>query len=427
MALALCVGAFAQETAKKDNFLSKINFYGFVRVYGSFDTRESLAGTEDNFYYLPKDRNIVGGVDLNGQNQMGIAALTSRVGLDVNGYQIGKMSVGAKIEADFYAGLSSTDKVTGTAQLRLRQAFISLAKPTWNLKVGQAWHPMAADMPDIFSLNTGAPFGPFSRTPQATFEYKFDKLFSLTGSALWQMQYVSMGPDGSSAKYIKYGCTPEFYFGANFKTKYCLLRAGLDILSIKPRNNDGNTKVSDRITTVSPFIYAQYKKDLFTVKIKAIFAEAGEHFNLNGGYGKSEVLADGSWTYTPTRNLSTWFSLSYGKKIQYILFGGYCRNFGVKGSLYESNAVPGYALASDLYFSKNSYSNMNQMFRLTPSAIYNFGPKLCVGLELEVTDVQYGDYKKVDGKTYIPTNGLATENLHWVINHRIQAVFKYTF
>ena len=171
--------------------------------------------------------------------------------------------------------------------------------------------------------------------------------------------------------------------------------------------------------------------------VEAVFAEAGEHLNLNGGYGKSEVLSDGSFTYTPTRNLSTWADVLFGKKLQGMLFVGYAKNFGTKSSLFSDNSLGNKTLAKadDLYFSKNSFSNMNQMFRVSPTAIYNFGPKLSVALEMEVTDVQYGDYKKVtvSGSTGDTTvkcldlHGLATDNLHWVINHRVVGMIRYKF
>lgn len=99
-------------------------------------------------------------------------------------------SSGAKIETDFYNGLSG---VSGTAVLRLRQAYVTVGRNDWLVTAGQAWHPMAADMPDVFSLNTGAPFGPFSRTPQVKLDYRLNDAFSLTGSAIWQMQYNSTG------------------------------------------------------------------------------------------------------------------------------------------------------------------------------------------------------------------------------------------
>lgn len=239
------------------------------------------------------------------------------------------------------------------------------------------------------------------------------------------MQYTSAGPGGASANYIKYGCTPEIYAGLNYKTGGLLLKAGVNVLSIKPRNNNLEVKVDDRITTVTPFFYGQYKSGLFSAKVKTVFAEAGEHVNLNGGYGVSGIKDDGvSYEYTPTRNSSTWVSLMYGKKTQWILFGGYVKNFGTKDDLY--GAKDGYAPAANLYFSKNSFSNMNQMWRLTPTVIHNIG-KFAIGLEYELTSVQYGDYKTIDGVKCIGANGLAEDNLHWITNHRVQALVKFTF
>nr|MCR5351717.1 VCBS domain-containing protein [Bacteroidales bacterium] len=260
-----------------------------------------------------------------------------------------------------------------------------------------------------FALNTGAPFGPFSRTPQVTMDLSLSDELTLTAAAIWQMQYVSAGPDGASANYIKYAGTPEAYLGLTFKQNGFLVKAGVDLLSIKPRHDNGVVKVSDRITTVSPFLYAQYSKGLFAVKAKTIFAQAGEHMNLNGGYGVSAINADGSWEYTPTRNSSTWVSLSYGKKAQVVLFGGYVQNFGTTEDL-----------IGPLYFSKNSFSNMNRMYRIAPEFIYNLG-KVAFGVEYELTSVQYGTSADM-GK-----RGLATKNLHWVSNNRIQLMAKYTF
>ncbi len=389
---------------------AQFKWYGFIRNYAVADSRESVYGTEDFFYYLPKDRNVVDGQDLNSQRTFAFAAITSRLGLDVTGYEIEGWKVGAKLEADFYAGVSG---VTGTALFRLRQAFLTMNKNAFTLKVGQAWHPMAADMPHVFALNTGAPFGPFSRTPQATVDLKLSNELTLTASALWQMQYTSAGPNGASADYIKYAGTPEVYLGLGYKANGFAAKAGVDVLSIKPRHDDGHQKVSDRITTVSPFLYAEYSKGLFSVKAKTIFAQAGEHMNLNGGYGVTSVTADGSYEYAPTRNSSSWVSFSYGKKAQFVLFGGYVRNFGTAKELISSDK-------NHLFFSKNSFSNMNRMFRVSPEFIYNLG-KVAFGLEYELTGVQYGTFGTND------VRGLATENLHWIRNHRLQLMVKYTF
>ncbi len=389
---------------------AQLKWYGFVRNYYAYDSRECVAGTEDFFTYVPKDEKVVDGTDLNAVSSFRFAALTSRLGVDVSGYEVEGWKVGAKIETDFYAGLSG---VSGTAQMRLRQAYLTMARDGWNFKLGQAWHPMAADMPDVISLNAGSPFNPFSRTPMVLADYSLADGLTLTGAALWQMQYNSAGPEGQSANYIKYGCTPELYLGLSYRNAGLLVRGGADLLSIKPRRYDdsGTRKVSDRITTVSPYLYVQYSEDKLMIRAKTVYAEAGEHLNLNGGYGVTAVHYDGSREYAPTRNSSSWVSIRYGKQVQGVLFAGYVQNFGTSKAIVDR---------SMLYFSKNSFSNLNSLWRLTPTLIYNLG-KLQFAIEYELTGAQYGNFGANDDKA------LATRNLHTVTNHRIQGMVKYSF
>lgn len=438
LAFAFTAPLFAQEPAKsetpvKDHLQNHFKFYGFIRNYFIYDSRESVAGTGDLFNYIPKDVKLNGvGEDINAQSSFKFLALTSRVGVDVSGYQIGNVHLGAKVEADFYNGLSkatagnglpSTTSMTGTAALRLRQAYATITwkelpmgkeKASVALKIGQAWHPVAADHPQVFSLEVGAPFNPFSRTPLVQMDASLGKAWTLTAAALWQQQYTSNGPSGSVADYMKYSCVPEMYFGINYKKGGFLGRAGVDVLSIKPRVlSADNVKVSDRITTVSPFIYIQYTKNLFTLKAKSIYASAGEHIGIMSGYAKVGELEDGSWEYAPLRNTASWVCLSYGKKWQGVLFLGYTKNLGLADG--KSDEV---VAASNIYFNKNGYANLNQVYRINPEVVYNFG-KLTVGLEYQYTAAQYGD-------TY-NNKGLATENLHWVANHRIQSMVRFNF
>lgn len=429
-ALAVAVAASAV-TAKaadkaeiKDHLENHFKVYGFVRNYFAFDTRESSAGTGDLYYYMPKDVNMSDGVDLNAIPSFRYLSLSSRVGLDVSGYEIKGYKFGAKVEADFYCGITG---VTGTAQLRLRQAFVTVNKNWRTWKIGQAWHPMAADFPDIMSLEIGVPFGPFSRTPQVAADFDLGAGFSLTASALWQMQYTSTGPsfakdnDGTynyktaaaSANYIKYACTPEGYLGINFKNKSVLFRIGADVLSIKPRNYDYDLttgkalkKVNDRITTYNVFFYGQEKFGNFTWKQKVTYANDGSHMNLVGGYGVSAKNDDGSWDYTATRNVSAWTTFAYKAKAWTpSLFLGYIKEFGTAKEIVGD------------FWAKNSAASVAQMYRIQPDILYTLG-KFQIGLEYMYTAVQYG---KPD------THKLAVDDLHWVGNHRVQAMVKFTF
>ena len=428
LAMFLSISAFAQEQPQ-----NHFKFYGFIRNYFAFDTRESVSGTGNLFYYLPKDRNMSTATpseDMNAIPSFRFLALTSRVGVDVSGYNINNVHFGAKVEADFYSGLSGS---TGTATLRLRQAYATVAwkdlmlggepKASVNLKIGQAWHPMAADHPHVFSLEVGAPFGPFSRTPQVTMDANLGKNWTVTGSALWQMQYTSMGPAGSSADYIKYSCVPELYAGVTFKSNGFLMRLGADMLSIKPRTKGeyaGHAiKVSDRITTASLFAYAQYNKDLFSVKAKTTYGSAGEHMGLMSGYAKVGE-DDGHWRYSPLHSSSSWVSFSYGKKVQGVLLLGYMKNLGLSPDPRRDSVK-----AADVYFNKNGFSNLRQMYRINPEILYTFG-KFVIGLEWQFTAVEYGKYSGLD-KDLLNGRGLAVEDPHWVGNHRIQSMVRFNF
>ena len=462
----------AKKAAVKSHLQQHFKPYGFIRNYFTYDSRECMAGSGDLYFYQPKDENWnvptqadadAAGVerqDLNNQSSFRFLSLTTRVGLNIVGYKWRKTEFTGKIEADFFAGLSTVAKtqsdgtivskqthaVSGTAQLRLRQAYVTLAWDSLRmnskdyarveLTLGQTWHPMAADLCDVIALNSGAPFGPFNRSPQVRMDARLGKLFTLTAAGLWQMQYNSTGPEGQSAEYMAYSKTPEAYLGLSFHHKGWLVRAGADVLSIKPRHQGTMTKndkeikvkVSDRLTTVSPFLYLQYKKGEFSIKAKTIFAEAGEHMNMNGGYGVSKVNEDGSYEYTPTRHSSSWISLVYGgkvgsqedkhpQKLQGILFAGYIKNFGTKSALWDANQD---GKADMFYFPRGE--NMNQMWRLTPTLLYTVG-KFQVGIEYDITSVQYGDSKKgINAQT-----GLADTGLHWVTNHRVQVMTKFNF
>ena len=456
IALAFSTAVVGQEAKKETAPKNNYKFYGFVRNYFVYDSRESISGTGDLFYYLPKDISLdASGEDINATSSFRYLSLTSRLGVDVTGYNIGNVHFSAKIEGDFYSGLSNSSNanaslyfpsnttISGTATARLRQAYTTV---TWKdlgekgqnslaLKMGQAWHPMGADFPHVFSLEIGAPFGPFSRTPLVQADYNLGKNLTLTGAALWQMQYQSSGPIGASAMYMKYGKVPELYAAATYKNGGFLFRAGVDVLSIKPRvfctTQVGDKavidhKVSDRKTSVLGYAYTQYNKDKFSLRAKSTFGQGGEHLNLMSGYAKVGENPDGSWEYASLRNSSSWLSMSYGKKWQGVLFVGYVKNFGLSHKdhiPYLDATIP----ASDVYFCGNGSSNINQIYRINPQLIYNIG-KMNLGLEYQWTSIQYGKYgKDINGNKCLDAYGLATDGLHWVGNHRVNLMVKYNF
>ena len=259
------------------------------------------------------------------------------------------------------------------------------------------------------------------------------KHFTITGSFIYQMQYTSTGPDGSSANYMKYGILPEVYAGLSYRTGGFLAKAGVSLLSIKPRNTgvmavagSPEVKVDDRMTALSPFLYLQYKYKTLTVKAKTIYGSAADYLNLVSGYGITSMSdPDGHYDYAATHTSSSWVSVSVGKKLQGMFMAGYIANLGATKDFVDTGD-------NYYFFAKDgqNFKRMAQAFRLVPTIAYNIG-KFTLGLEYEVTAAQFGDNLNPDGSvmkegTELPgAAGLAGR--YWVANHRIQLMTKFTF
>ena len=431
-------GATAQE---KFSF----KFYGFVRNYACYDTRESLTSNSEQFYYMPKDVKLdADGNDLNAQPNMMLLSITTRLGLNITGPEFLGAKTSAKIESDF-AGFGTSNTV-----LRIRQAY---AKMDWEhnkLLVGQAWHPMMGDMmPDVFSLETGAPFTPFSRTPQVRYDYA-NKGVTLTATALYQFQYTSYGPDGASFNYARNAVVPEVYLQAMYKNGGFQIGAGVDMLTIKPRQSysvtettkevyyvpahdetgapilDGNNAQTfvpiEKSTTATktfkcneapvvsftPTLFASYKADRWGIKGRVTYAQNAAHLSMISGYGVTAIKENGEQEYGTINSLGGWIDATYKQPLkkgylQFCCFAGYTKNLGC-----ESDIV------GDIYM--RGEKNMDYMWRVAPSVLYTHNA-LQIGVEYNPTTVGYGEKNK----------NYTMYNPRPVTNHRICAMVKYNF
>ena len=420
--------AFAQEEVP-----AKFKLYGFIRNYMVFDTHEVSAGTQDLYFYMPKDRNLdADGIDLAEIPSFRMLALTTRLGLNVSGYRIGDLSVSGAVEGDFYCMNGSV------ASFRLRQAYVGLL---WDnlvmgdllVNVGQTWHPLAADLPHVTNLETGAPFNPFNRSPQIMAHWTVGK-FTWTGGILYPMQYLPTGPSGKSAEYNKYGLIPEVYLGVSLKSGGFLGRVGVDFFSIKPRWNapvitladdvDGqhlliyDTTVTEqlqaRLFAFSPFIYLQYTHGNFQLKAKSILAQGGEHLNLLSGYGATYDWNRMQLGYTPMQDWASFISFQVGKKWQFLAMAGYMQRLGTTKSVFAYDDY----FVNSLWLNSSADARIQQAARVTPTIAYNLG-KLTFSLEYNGTAAFFGEGARNRGGLY--------ESGHWVLNHRIEQMVKFNF
>ena len=407
--LAALVGMSASAMAQKKGFSYK--FYGQVRADLFYNTRTNSETVDGLFYMYPLDKlPDADGNDLNDQGNGNLYALYSRVGVDVAGPMLGKAKTSAKVEVDFRGS------GTSYSLFRLRHAYFNLDWGTSALLVGQTWHPLYGDVaPEILNLNMGAPFQPFSRAPQV--RYRFTrKHFQLTASAIWQSQYLSVGPASDKAgetstsksqNFIKNSCVPEFYVGMDYRRPELIAGAGVHVSSIRPRTKSvvgsDTYKVDERVTGVSAEAHLKYTHERFLLSAKSVLGTNLTQTSTVGGYGITSVdPRTGEQTYTPLRTSATWLNVAYGKTWRPALFFGYLKNLGASTEV------------SDVL---GTGTNLDQLLNATAELTYNRS-NWKLGAEYSLCNAWYGDEFSAKAKAL---------SSHTVMNHRVVMTAIYQF
>ena len=381
----------------------KFKLYGFIRndfYYNSRHNQESLDGL---FYLYPKQIDLnTQGIDKNATAQAEMLSIASRVGFDITGSEIFGAKSSAKIESDF-AGFSTSYYV-----LRIRQAYEKLNWKNSELLIGQTWHPLFGNvLPSVLSLNTGAPFQPFNRSPQVRFKYNIGSEFSLTTAAIYQMQYVSQGPIGASASYIKNALIPDLFIGMECKSDKWTSGVGFDTKTIKP--------LVENITSFSGEVYSQFIDKDIQLKAKALWGQNLSDHQILSGYGISGTSnISGAPTYTSFNALSTWLNVVYGTNLQVGAFIGLSKNFGTDAPLLADNN--GKFTAYGCGYNNDTQLLLDRLLRISPSISYQMS-NLKIGLEYDYSTAMYGT---------LQSNGLVSSP-YTVNNQRMVATVSYFF
>lgn len=409
----------AERDAEKKRRPKLFEPYGFVRNYICYDTRQCITTMGEMFNIMPKDvlPNEDGSEDLNAVHEMTFVSFTTRLGVDVNGPSIWKAAASAKVEADF-CGFGSNNTM-----FRIRQAYVRLAWDRVSVTCGQTWHPMVIQvMPSISGLASGAPFSPFNRSPQINVSVSAPRGWNFTAAALYQFPNTSVGPDGTSFDYSRCSLWPELYASVKHVGERLTVGAGVDILSIMPRKTstarrtaivDGvetqaelTVRVRDRVTGISPEIFADYKSGLFNVKGQVIYGQNTAHLTMISGFGATSYdPATGSYEYAPLRSATSWINFTYGNRCKAGVMGGFSQNLGARKDF----------ISTDDYWVRGA-KNTDYIWRVSPSFTYTAG-NLALALEMDYTAVGYGD-EAIDGRA---------KALRTVDNWRICTMIRYSF
>ena len=418
--LILTTNLHGQE--KKEDPKFDTNFSGYVKTDLYYDSRQIVNLREDFFLLYPENqKSDKNGKDIYAKDHSGILSIQSRLTWKVTGPDILKAKPSAMIEADFFGNENAN--FVDINGFRLRHAMIKLNWQTTELLVGQYWHPLFVTecFPDVVSFNTGAPFQPFSRSPQIRLSQTLQKL-KLAITVAEQRDFLSTGPDGANHKYLSNGLIPDMNLNLQYSHLWnekneIMIGTGIEYKQLVPRLysqtdinlKDGNDSIyytgKDKVKSAAISVYAKLKLKPITFKAYAIYGSNMFDHVMLGGYAVTSmnISNDMSYEYSPVRNMSFWTEISTNGKNQAGLFAGYTKNLGTEND------------NTGVYYSRGS--NINYVFRVAPRIVFNMG-KLRISTELEYTSAQYG---KAD------TKGVVNTNLTTVSNFRVLTAFYYFF
>jgi hypothetical protein len=393
----------AQDTEKKEKPFG-ISFSGYVDCDVFFDSRQTVNSRDGQFLMYPENvKPDADGKDINAQGTFNILSIQTRLTGTITGPDIFKARTSGVIEGEFYGNINPNINT-----LRLRLAFVKFAWTSTELTLGQNWHPMYVPgcMPEVISLNSGAPFLVFSRNPQLRIAQSFGG-FKIQFAAISQVDGTSNGPDGPSPKYLRNSILPEL----NILVQYCkkneemkrefIIGASFDYLMLTPRlsteivltpaidtvinnvvyHHDAvveNYRTNAKSYGLAGSVYAKMKLKPVTLRIGAVYGTDCYAFNMLGGYAVKSITDPGKGfvDYGPMRTGSAWIDFkTNGEHWQPGLFLGYSKNFGSTGDI------------SGPYYARGC--NISYLYRVSPRLAYRIS-KVKIASELEYTVAAYG-------------------------------------
>lgn len=353
----------------------KFTFSGFVRADAIFDSRQVVEAREGFLLFYPKkpitDPN---GKDINANPTFNQYAMTTRLTAKATGPDVLGAKVFALIESDFTGASNSENN-----SLRLRHAYISLQWKKTRILIGQYWHPLDLPemIPNVLSLNTGAPFHSFSRQPQIRIEHKYGK-FNMIAVAASQRDYMNNGPIGNNSIYTRNSPVPNLHGQLQYKNTRLLAGLAFDYKLLTPRISTDSLYVADEhMNCLSYSGFISYTSEKLSFKTQYTFGQALNDHLMMGGFGVSNTdIFTNRREYSPMNYHAVWMNTSMLLgSWQPSLFLGYTKN----GGSVRQITGPVYARDADIDY----------VYRIAPMITYVTG-KLSLIAEAEYTSAAYG-------------------------------------
>jgi hypothetical protein len=352
-----------------------LTWSGFVKAEAMYDTRQITEAREGYLLLYPKnifrDKN---GEDINAHGSFNQYAMTARLTLKATGPEILGANASALIEGDF-TGASNLE----INSFRLRHAYLKLKWNHASIIAGQYWHPINIPemIPSILSLNTGAPFHPFSRQPQVRIDVSKGKVNTMIAISA-QRDYTNNGPSGSSSAYLRNSEIPNLHAQVQYITVNLFTGVGVDYKHIHPRLvTDSLYATNAAVNCFSYTAFMMAKTKPLIIKMQWIYGQGLNDHLLMGGFGITNIdPLTNQHEYAPLNYLSGWLNVqTTGKTWQGSLFAGYTKGMGCR------DIVTGAVYARD--------ADIAYVYRVAPMLSYSNG-KLTLAAEIEMTTAAYG-------------------------------------
>ncbi|HPT30611.1 MAG TPA: hypothetical protein PLW67_02170, partial [Prolixibacteraceae bacterium] len=207
-------------TEKKVN----LSFSGFVKNDFIVDTRRNSEAVDGLYTLWPlKPQYDANGEDINAQPSARMFCISTRFATRLSGLELGKSKVGAYVELDFTGGDAANS-------VRFRHAYTTFTWPKTTILFGRTWHPTFIEkvFPGVMALNTGVPFQVFNRSEQLRLTHHITDKFDVMVAAVYQINYINFGPDGTSSRYQRDALIPNMHLQFQYYDAHWVAGAGVD-------------------------------------------------------------------------------------------------------------------------------------------------------------------------------------------------------
>ncbi|KMQ64824.1 hypothetical protein ACM46_11415 [Chryseobacterium angstadtii] len=365
----------------------KVSFYGFLRNYIFYDTRQTIGAGENLVPLYPKDRQLdVKGNDINDAPKFHMLSVLSRAGINVKGPKVLGAETAGILEAEFFGSTEA-----GINELRLRHAYVTFDWEKTQLGIGQYWNPIVIldCLPNVVNYGSGSPTFALNRNPQVRLTQKLDEHFKIIAAVTSQRDFTP-----NTSPYRDSGM-PSTHLQLQYKSPNFIAGIAGQYEVLRPQLSSGNPPVvnHNKVKSITAVLYAKVITKPLTISASAIMAQNAATFVMLGGF--MGYSAPGEADIFRTMNTrSAWidFQQVTDKKIALGLFAGAVKNLGANDPVQgRTPTAYGVTAAWGAVSGTPGARSVDHLWKVVPRVDWILNKNIKFRFEVENTFATWGD------------------------------------